>query len=354
MGIFLLKQEGRCILMSVLSYIVQCHLSSVKKPSKTLLRPVRGYGYFRFLKKNIKILWKEIYSLLLYVRKNRHWNTSSFQGSIVVESAFVFPIFFFCLFFLLQMFSMLQMELIVAEAGIQAARKCAALGYVKKTMQLGEEKNAEEEEIWSLLKDYGSNIVDDITFAAFARNKINDTVAKRASVYSDVKIDCKVENEIGKAVLSYSIQPVIPLVNIHKREVSVYIVYRLWSGLGASLKQEEDVEYESEMETLVYMTEQGTVYHIKRNCTYLEPEVSSLPYYLLAETRNRSGGKYYACDFCAKQVNCTEEQMIYITQYGNRFHISAVCSAIKRNIRTLSEKEAAKVYPVCKKCGGGT
>ena len=240
MGIFLLKQEGRCILMSVLSRIVQCHSSSVKKHSKTLLHPVRGYGYFLLFKKNIKILWKEIYSLLLYVRKNRHWNTSSFQGSVVVESAFVFPIFFFCLVFLLQMFSMLQMELIVAEAGIQAARECAVLGYVKKTMQLGEEKNAKEEEIWSLLKDYGSNVVDDITFAAFARNKINDTVAKRASVYSDVKIDCKVENEIGKAVLSYSIQPVIPLLNVHERDVSVYVVYRVWSGLGASLKNEEN------------------------------------------------------------------------------------------------------------------
>lgn len=353
MGIFLLKQEGRCILMSVLSRIVQCHSSSVKELSNPFLRPVRGYGYFQLFKKNIKILWKEICSLLFYVRKNRHWNTSSFQGSIVTESAFAFPIFFFSLFFLLQIFSMLQMELIVAEAGIQAARKSATLGYIKKSMKSGEEERAEEGEIWSLLKEYGSNIVENVTFSAFAKNKINDTAARRASVYSDVKIDCKIENETGKAVLSYSVQPVIPLLNIQKKEICVYVVYRLWSGMGASLKTEENLENEAETGVLVYMTEQGKVYHIKRTCTYLEPKVNALPYQLLAEKRNSSGGKYYACDFCAEQASCTEGQMIYITQYGNRFHISAACSAIKRNVRTLSKEEAAKVYPVCKKCGGG-
>lgn len=338
--------------MSVLSRIVQSHSSNVEKFSSPFLRPVRGYGHFRLFKKNIKILWKEICSLLFYVRKNRHWNTSSFRGSIVIESVFVFPIFFFCLFFLLQIFFMLQMELIVAEAGIQAARKSATLGYIKKTMQSDEEQSVEEEDIWTLLKEYGSNVIEDITFTAFAKNQINDTVARRGGVYSDVKIDCKIENETGKAVLSYWIQPVIPLLNIHKREVCVYVVYRLWSGLGVSLKTEEDMESEITTGTLVYMTEQGKVYHIKRNCTYLEPEVNILPYYLLAEKRNSSGGKYYACDFCAKQVNCTQEQIIYITQYGNRFHVLEDCSAIKRNIRTLSKEEAAQKYSVCKKCGG--
>ena len=352
MGIFLLKSEGRCILMSVLSRVVQCHLSSVKEHSKTFLRPVRGYGYFQLFKKNIKFLWKEIYSLLFYVRKNRHWNTSSFQGSIVIESTFVFPIFFFCLFFLLQLFSMLQMELVVAEAGIQAARKCATMGYIEKRMQSDKEEHTDENEIWSLLIDYGSDLTEDITFSVFAKNKINNTVAKRAGVYSDVKIDCNIENETGKAVLSYSIQPAIPLLNIHKKEVCVYVIYRLWSGLGESLETKEDTENEAETGVLVYMTEQGKVYHVKRTCTYLEPKVSALPYHLLSEKRNSSGGKYYACDFCAEQVTCTKGQVIYITQYGNRFHVSAACSAIKRNIRTLSEEEAAKVYPLCKKCGG--
>ena len=133
----------------------------------------------------------------------------------------------------------------------------------------------------------------------------------------------------------------------------MYVVYRLWSGLGESIKVKEDVESETTMETLVYMTEQGKVYHIKRNCTYLEPKVNALSYGLLAEKRNSSGGKYYACDFCAEKTACTEEQIIYITSYGNRFHVSAVCSAIKRNIRTLSKEEAEQKYSVCKKCGGG-
>ena len=352
MGILLLKLEGRCILMSVLSHVVQRRLSSVKEHSKTFLRPIRGYGYFNVFKKNIQFLWKEKSSLLLYVRKNRHWNTSSFLGSIVIESAFAFPIFFFCLFFLLQIFSMLQMELMVAEAGIQAARKCAVLGYVKKTIQSGEEESVEDEELWALLKDYGSNVIEDSTFSVFVKNKMNDTIAKSAGIYSDVEIDCEEENERGKAVLSYAIQPVIPLLNIRKKEVCIYVVYRLWSGVGTSLKTEEEIENESETEVIVYMTEQGKVYHKKRSCTYLETKVTALPYSMLAEKRNSSGGKYYACDFCAEQAVCTEQQIIYITQYGNRFHISTTCSAIKRNIRTISEEEAAKVYPVCKKCGG--
>ena len=338
--------------MSVLSRIVQCRSSRAKEHSKTFLRPVRGYGYFNLFKKNIKFLWKEIHSFLLYVRKSRHWNTSSFKGSIIIESVVAFPIFFFCLFFLLQIFSMLQMELIVAEAGLQAARKCAALGYIKKNIHSDKQEGIKEEDIWSILKDYGSNLVEDIAFSTLAKNKINDTVAKRAGVYSDVDIDCTVENEVGKAVLSYSIQPVIPLLNIHKKEVCVYVVYRLWSGVGASVKTEEDTTTNEQETVLVYMTEQGSVYHVERTCTYLEPKVNAIAYHLLPKKRNSSGGKYYACDFCAEQTTCSEEQIIYITPYGNRFHISAMCSAIKRNIRALSEEEAAKRYAVCKKCGG--
>ena len=352
MGILLLKLGGRCIPMSVLNRVTTFQPSRAKEYSKTCLRPSRGYGDFHFFRHYIKYLWKEVCSLLLCVYKNRHLNASSFRGSIVVESAFAFPIFFFCLFFLMQIFSMLQMELMVAEAGIQAARKCAALGYLKKNMQSETKENTDETQVWDLLKDYGSSWLEDITFSAFAEGKLNDTAAKRAGVYSEVDITCEIENETGKAELSYVIQPMIPLLQLQEKEICVYVVYRLWSGVGISLLSEGDTQKGEETGVLVYMTEQGKVYHMDRMCTYLTPKIQSLSYRLITEKRNSSGGKYYACDFCVKKNRCEAEQIVYITQYGNRFHISAICSAIKRNVHTLSEEEAAKVYPVCKKCGG--
>lgn len=335
--------------MSVLSRVIQFLLSSVKRYSKAFLRPVHGYGFFQLLKIQIKTLWKAMYSLLPCVHKNRHLSISSFQGSIVVESALVFPIFFFSLFFLLQLFSMLQMELMVAEAGITAGRKTAALGYIKKQIQVG--KVVEEDDLWSFLREYGSSFLENITFSAVAQDRMNEQTAKRAGTGSPVQIACQVEEEIGRAELSFEIQPVIPFLDIEKKEISVYVVYRLWSGKGESLITKEDTKIEN-VEKMVYMTERGSVYHKSRTCTYLMPKTESLSYIFLSEKRNSSGGKYYACDFCAEKVHCTESQIVYITQHGNRYHISAACSAIKRVIKTLSEAEAVGRYPACKKCGG--
>ena len=334
--------------MSVLYRVTQFQLSSVKEHSKAFLRPVHGYGCFKSFRVQIKSLWKAMYSLLPCVYKNRHLNTSSFQASITVESALVFPIVFFCLFFLLQLFSMLQMELMVAEAGITAGRKSAALGFVKKNIQTADEN--EEEAVWAFLKEYGSSFLEDITFSAFAQEGMKEQTIKRAGAVSTVDIDCQMEEEKGYAELSFEIQPFMPGMHINKKEICVYVIYRLWSGAGESvlIKTEDD----KPAEKIVYMTEQGKVYHLNRTCTYLMPKVESLPYAFLFEKRNHSGGKYYACDFCAENNHCTAEQVVYITQYGNRYHISAECSAIKRMIKTLSEEEAVKLYPACKKCGG--
>lgn len=336
--------------MSVLNRITSFRRSSVKKYSKTFLRPVRGYGHFKLFRKNIKYLWKEVRSLLFCVYKNRHLSASSFRGSITVESVFAFPIFFFCLFFLLQMFSMLQMELMVAEAGIQAGRKYAAFGFVKKN--ISSEKKVDETQIGDLLKNYGNSWIENLTFLTLVQKNLNDTIVKRAGVTSNVDIICNVEEETGKAVIFYTVQPMIPLLQLHKKEICVYVVYRLWSGMGESLLAPENLEMGKETGKLVYMTEQGKVYHVDRMCTYLQPKVQSLQYQWLHEKRNSSGGKYYACDFCVEKTIDAEEQLIYITQYGNRFHVSEACSAIKRVIHALSEEEAVKTYPMCKKCGG--
>ena len=49
---------------------------------------------------------------------------------------------------------------------------------------------------------------------------------------------------------------------------------------------------------IVYMTDNGSVYHDDYNCSYLRLSIRYVPYEELDWIRNEIGGRYHACDKC--------------------------------------------------------
>jgi hypothetical protein len=101
-------------------------------------------------------------------------------------------------------------------------------------------------------------------------------------------------------------------------------------------------------ETMVYITETGSVYHIKIDCSHIKlsvREVFGLPY----DLRNEYGAKYDSCEAC-----CTgrevEDAIYYITSDGTKYHTRRTCSKIKRNVREIRLSEVGNRAP-CKRCG---
>ncbi len=107
---------------------------------------------------------------------------------------------------------------------------------------------------------------------------------------------------------------------------------------------------EEEKNMTVYITPTGHVYHKKKNCTYLKLSISQMKYQDLATLRNESGGKYKACEHCAKGKSLSGNDKVWITNYGDCYHTIRSCSGIKRNIQEILLSEVGKRTP-CSKCG---
>ena len=111
---------------------------------------------------------------------------------------------------------------------------------------------------------------------------------------------------------------------------------------GVGQGKDEDAE-------IVYITETGTVYHLSRDCTYLNPSIREISFRDLDGVRNSGGHKYSLCDSCCKTVE--QYGQGYITTWGDAFHSRLDCSGLKRTIREEKLQEAEEQgYHACSKC----
>lgn len=111
-------------------------------------------------------------------------------------------------------------------------------------------------------------------------------------------------------------------------------------------------EEEQQHSKKVYITETGRVYHEALQCTYLKLSISQLKGEDVERLRNESGGRYKPCEKCCRDTVCRPDQTVWITNFGDRYHINRGCSGLKRRIRTIWLEEAGTRTP-CSKCAKG-
>ena len=99
----------------------------------------------------------------------------------------------------------------------------------------------------------------------------------------------------------------------------------------------------------VYVTEHGTVYHISRNCRYLDLSIQTVNMAQIPGKKNKNDHKYYACSGCAAKN--AGLGVAYITDYGTCYHTSLSCSGLKRTIYLVRLDKVGDKGP-CGKCGG--
>ena len=66
----------------------------------------------------------------------------------------------------------------------------------------------------------------------------------------------------------------------------------------------------------------------------------------LEEKRNESGGRYYPCELCEPG----ETGLVYLTQWGGKYHGRSDCPSIKRTVFIVPISEAGG-RPPCRSCG---
>lgn len=138
----------------------------------------------------------------------------------------------------------------------------------------------------------------------------------------------------------YRVRLPMYLLGIHDVSMQQKVRTRKWTGYQLA----------EESGDMVYITPTGKVYHLTQNCPYLDLSIHTASITEINVLRNNNGGKYKSCILCHGTGS-----MVYITDYGTKYHTDIACSALKRTVYRI-EKTAVAERRACGKCGkyGGT
>ena len=99
------------------------------------------------------------------------------------------------------------------------------------------------------------------------------------------------------------------------------------------------------LETYVYVTPDGEVYHLFSDCTHLDLSIRLVSMVTAREKRNEYGQKYRECQLCDAAFGA----LVYITSEGDCYHSERGCSGLKRTIRQVP-LEKVKDRGLCLRC----
>ena len=114
---------------------------------------------------------------------------------------------------------------------------------------------------------------------------------------------------------------------------------RAWTGYGYCSEGNED-----ETEVTVYITEYGNVYHVIKDCTHIDLSIICLPHLYIPLIYNNK--VYTGCSFCMMG----DGERIYITKEGEKYHWNISCRSLRRTIYEIPIEQAGGYRP-CSRCG---
>ena len=228
------------------------------------------------------------------------------RASLTVEASIIVPLMVGFLAIILFFFRFIQVQVAVEEALIYTGRKVA----VESCMM-----SSEEVLYLSAEAIFREAISENEIINRYIKNKSNG-IQLLKSEFADNEIWLRAEYEIKLPVAFFSIDSV---------ELSSENCFQKWIG-------NRDEFYDGDW---VYITQNGTVYHSKKDCRALDISVKRASASKIENYRGENGQKYYACDRCKEEgVN-----WVYYTDYGTLFHAKIDCSSLKRTIEKIRKDE---------------
>lgn len=278
------------------------------------------------------------YLSFLRLLKRASSTISHQKGSMTLEAAFVLPFFLFAVINILFAVNIIGTQSRINAALHQVGNQMAFAGYAYEHT-VG---NALPEQLSGvILSDLYAKgqIIKYVGSSYLEQSCIVDGAGGVSLAGSSVMGD----GDIIDLTISYRVSPFIVLMGFDQFSMTQRYYGRAWTGYDVT-QYVSDPEREDPM---VYVTQTGTVYHLDRNCVYLNPSVEALSVTAIESRRNQSGSKYYLCERCSKVV---EPEEVYITSQGNRYHTQLNCSGLKRTIYTVPLSQTG-ARGRCSKCG---
>lgn len=262
------------------------------------------------------------------VRRNK-WRKGTPQytclrGSFTVEAAVILPLLACFFVSILFFFRVLQVELQVERAMVDAGQTLAAYA-------AGDGKSAGRAVSLTALK---LEVMKELA----GREETARYVTGGAAGVS--LLDSKVEGDFIDIRASFLVEAPVRLFGRQGLKIERRVCCRKWTGWSGENGNGED-------EIWVYITETGTVYHRSRECSHLRLSVTAVNKNRVGDKRNENGGRYRECERCREKNR--GQTKVYITSQGDRYHYDLQCSGIKRTISMIKLSEVGGRSP-CSRC----
>lgn len=171
--------------------------------------------------------------------------------------------------------------------------------------------------------------------------------AREAAVYGYAadKITGGREGDWIRLKLVYPISPDVKGIGFHTLLVETHCNVHIFNGYDAT--KGDSI---GKSEEYVYITQEGNVYHKKRECKYINVSIQAIAGKEAALKRNEDGKKFYPCPKCGN-ISRSElkKSIVFITDYGVKYHTSLRCPDLKRSVQTIPLSEVGG-RPPCSGC----
>lgn len=249
---------------------------------------------------------------------------TAIQASATVEASFVLPIFIVAYFTIMQLLWVLAGQLGILTALYDT-------GTVLSTMSTSLEGHKYISAAGAAAIFYGKLDKDYIERSGIAGKSAGITLLQ-----SDIAEDMS-QIYLCADYVTTGIWDMFGLF-LHKYTQTLY--FRGWVGVN-ELNRGQTQDGNTQ---LVYITDYGEVYHIYKDCSYLNPTVKQTTVMEVSQMRNESGAGYKPCKSCYSNT-----QLVYVTDYGGAYHSNRNCSGLKRGIM-VTDKENVGTMRLCSKC----
>lgn len=262
----------------------------------------------------------------------------SSKGSLSLEAAVVVPLFLFAVIGLLSILEFYKADIDMNTNVYSVSKELALYSWVKDVSV----SSGNVDDIPDIV---GTGLSD-----AYAYMKVSDRYRdangqKNRVLENDLSplnfIFSSEKNDVIDIVCTYRVSPWINYYNVSPWLIVNRARTHMWNGYELAPANTKDDE------RIVYIAENGTVYHLAKSCTYLDLSIKGVGAEQLEFLRNAGGAKYTPCKKCKPSLL----GQLYITDYGDNYHNTISCSGLKRTIREVPISQVGDMK-CCSKCAG--
>lgn len=303
--------------------------------------------------KKIKIVTLQVRILMrkksfcLYTKCREKKVCRSVSASMTLEAALALTLFVFASVSLI-----LPMKIMTTQRRIQAGLESAGedlckYGYLADAIFKKAEElipGADESDL-----EFGKRILETAAVIAYGKNVAMSKVdTEQIQSVSMIRSSVTENGSIVDLVMDYEIQMPFPVLGLKSIQTTARSRRRVWTGKSGIISSEGS-ETAAE-DPIVYVGKASTRYHISRDCHYLSSKLTAVPFEVVGEKRNTSGGKYYPCAVCG--AGAAAGSTVYLASSGSSYHTTRGCRSLIAYVRAVHLSEV-KHLGVCSYCGNG-